>query len=442
MDSMLVEIIIILGLILINGLFAMSEIAVVSARKARLQQAAEEGDARARTALDLASHPLGFLATVQIGISLAGILAGVYGGATITERLAGVLATVPVLAPYSQALSVGVVVLTITYFSLVLGELAPKRLALANPERIAARMAGSMAAIARVAQPLVRFLSASTDLVTRPFGIHTLDQPSVTPEEIRILIEQGTQTGVFEEAEQDMIESVLHLDDRRVGSLMTPRTQIAWIDVEDTAEVIRDKIVSSRHSRFPICEGSLENVIGILRTKDLLAQSLSCQPLDLRSIVQTPLFVPETTSALRMLELFRDHKRHIALVTDEFGSIQGIVTHNDILEAVVGVMPSAGEPAAPGAIRREDGSWLVDGLVDLDTFKTLFQIEELPDEAQGVYQTVGGFAMHQIGAIPVVGQTFAWQGFRFEVVDMDGRRVDKMLVQPPVASGLPGEPTG
>ena len=209
----------------------------------------------------------------------------------------------------------------------------------------------------------------------------------MTPEEIRILIEQGTETGVFEEAEQDMIESVLHLDERRVGSLMTPRTQIVWIDVEDSADVIREKVTSSRHSRFPVCEDSLENVLGILRTKDLLAQSLASQPLDLRSILQAPLFVPETTSALRMLELFKEQKRHIALVTDEFGSIQGVVTHNDILEAVVGVMPSAGEPAAPGAVRREDGSWLVDGLMDLDTFKALFEIEELPDEAQGIYQT-------------------------------------------------------
>jgi putative hemolysin len=435
MDSMLLESIIILVLILINGLFAMSEIAVVSARKARLQQAADEGDARAEAALELASHPLGFLATAQIGISLAGILAGVFGGATIAERLASVLITIPILAPYSQAISVSVVVLVITYLSLVLGELAPKRVALANPERIAARVAGPMRAMAVVARPLVRFLSASTDFVTRLMGVKAVDETAVTPEEIRILIAQGTEIGVFDEAEQDMIESVLHLDERRVGSLMTPRTQIVWIDVQDTADVIRDKVTSSRHSRFPVCEDSLENVLGILRTKDLLAQSLASQPLDLRSILQAPLFVPETTSALRMLGLFKEQKRHIALVTDEFGSIQGVVTHNDILEAVVGVMPSAGEPAAPGAVRREDGSWLVDGLMNLDTFKALFEIEELPDEAQGMYQTLGGLAMHQIGAIPAVGQTFAWQGFRFEVVDMDGRRVDKVLIQPPTAPG-------
>jgi putative hemolysin len=298
-----------------------------------------------------------------------------------------------------------------------------------------------MRAMATVTQPLVRFLSASTDFVTRLMGVKAVDETAVTPEEIRILIAQGTETGVFEEAEQDMIESVLHLDERRVGSLMTPRTQIVWIDVQDTADVIRDKVTSSRHSRFPVCEESLENVLGILRTKDLLAQSLASQPLDLRTILQAPLFVPETTSALRMLELFKEQKRHIALVTDEFGSIQGVVTHNDILEAVVGVMPSAGEPAAPGAVRREDGSWLVDGLMNLDTFKALFEIEELPDEVQGMYQTLGGLAMHQIGAIPIVGQAFEWQRFRFEIVDMDGRRVDKVLVQPPVTPGPQGDTT-
>ena len=241
----------------------------------------------------------------------------------------------------------------------MLGELAPKRVALANPERIAARVAGPMRAMAAVARPLVRFLSASTNFVTRLMGVKAVDETAVTPEEIRILIAQGTETGVFHEAEQDMIESVLHLDERRVGSLMTPRTQIVWIDVQDTADVIRDKVTSSRHSRFPVCEDSLENVLGILRTKDLLAESLARQPLDLRSVLQTPLFVPETTSALRMLEMFKEQRRHIALVTDEFGSIQGVVTHNDILEAVVGVMPSVGEPAA--ARRRAPRGWLMAG---------------------------------------------------------------------------------
>ena len=430
---MILEAVVILTLILVNGLLAMSEIAVVSARKARLQQAAEEGDARARSALELAERPSDFLATVQVGITLASILAGTFGGATFAKGIAALLARVPALAPYSTALGLGIVVVIITYLSLVLGELVPKRLALASPERIAAQVAGPMRGLAVVTRPLVHFLSASTDLVARFLGVQASEGPTITPQELRILVEQGRQGGVFEEVEQDMIEGVLQLDERRVGGLMTPRTQIVWIDISDTADIIREKVTSSGHSRFPVCQGSLEEILGIVRTKDILVQSLSCQSLDLRSILQPALFVPETASALRVLELFKEQQRHVALVTDEFGSIQGLITHNDILEAVVGTMPTAGEAAEPGAVRRSDGSWLVDGLMDIATFKALFDIEneELPDEEHGIYQTLGGFAMHQIGAIPAVGQTFAWQGFRFEVVDMDGRRVDKMLVQPP-----------
>ncbi|MDQ1300545.1 MAG: magnesium and cobalt exporter, family [Chloroflexota bacterium] len=331
---------------------------------------------------------------------------------------------------------------TITYLSLVLGELAPKRLALADPERIAARVAGPMADLATITRPLVRFLSASTDLVTRLLGVQASDAPMITPEELRILVEQGRQSGVFEAAEQDMIEGVLRLDERRVGGLMTPRTQIIWIDINDTAEVIREKVAASGHSRFPVCLGSLEEIVGTVRTKDLLVQTLTCQSLDLRSILQPPLFIPETASALRVLELFKEQQRHVALVTDEFGGIQGLITHNDILEAVVGAMPTAGEEAQPDAVRRSDGSWLVDGLMDIETFKALFDIEnaELPDEELSIYQTLGGLAMHQIDAIPAVGQTFAWQGFRFEVMDMDGRRVDKVLVHPPAPPGANAEP--
>lgn len=430
---MFLEALIILALIFLNGMFAMSEIAVVSARKARLQQAAEEGDGRARAALELAERPSDFLATVQVGITLAGILAGAFGGATLAQGIAALLARVPLLAPYSAAIGVGVVVLTITYLSLVLGELVPKRLALTNPERVAARVAGPMAGLAALTRPLVRFLSASTDLATRLLGVEPSGEPTITPEELRILVEQGRQSGVFEEAEQDMIEGVLRLDDRRVGGLMTPRPQIVWIDIADSAAAIREKIAASRHSRFPVCQGGLEEVLGIVRTKDLLVQTLACQPLDLRSILQPPLFVPESASALRVLELLQEHSRHVALVTDEFGSIQGLVTHNDILEAVVGALPAPGKSQQPSAVRRSDGSWLVDGLMDIETFKALFEIEnvELPDEELSIYQTLGGLAMHQLGAIPTVGQTFAWQGFRFEVVDMDGRRVDKMLVHPP-----------
>lgn len=430
---MILEAVIILSLILVNGLLAMSEIAVVSARKARLQQAAEEGDRRARAALELAERPSDFLATVQVGITLASILAGTFGGATIAKGIANLLAGMPALAPYSTALGVGSVVVTITFLSLVLGELVPKRLALADPERMAGRVAGLMTGLALLTRPLVRFLSATTDLVTRLLGVQASEEPAITPEELRILVEQGRQSGVFEESEQDMIEGVLRLDERRVGGLMTPRTQIVWIDINDSVDIIREKVAASRHSRFPVCQESLEEILGIVRTKDLLVQTLACQPLDLRSILQPPLFVPESASALRVLELLQEHGRHVALVTDEFGSIQGLITHNDILEAVVGALPAPGKGAEPSAVRRSDGSWLVDGLMDIETFKALFDLEniELPDEELSIYQTLGGLAMHQIDAIPTVGQTFTWQDFRFEIIDMDGRRVDKVLVQPP-----------
>jgi putative hemolysin len=438
---MLLEALIILSLILVNGLLAMSEIAVVSARKARLQQAAEEGDRRAGKALELAERPSDFLATVQVGITLASILAGTFGGATIAKGIAALLAGVPALAPYSTALGVGSVVVTITFLSLVLGELVPKRLALADPERTAGRVAGLMAGLAVITRPLVRLLSATTDLVTRLIGVQASEEPAITPEELRILVEQGRQSGVFEEAEQEMIEGVLRLDERRVGGLMTPRTQIVWIDINDTTDAIREKVAASRHSRFPVCQESLEEILGIVRTKDLLVQTLACQPLDLRSILQPPLFVPESASALRVLELLQEHSRHVALVTDEFGSIQGLVTHNDILEAVVGALPAPGKNAEPAAVRRSDGSWLVDGLMDVETFKALFDLEnvELPDEELSIYQTLGGLAMHQIDAIPTVGQTFTWQGFRFEIMDMDGRRVDKVLVLPPPPQGAAAE---
>jgi putative hemolysin len=432
---MILEAVIILSLILVNGLLAMSEIAVVSARKARLQQAAEEGDRRARAALELAERPSDFLATVQVGITLASILAGTFGGATIAKGIANLLAGMPALAPYSTALGVGSVVVTITFLSLVLGELVPKRLALADPERMAGRVAGLMTGLALLTRPLVRFLSATTDLVTRLLGVQASEEPAITPEELRILVEQGRQSGVFEESEQDMIEGVLRLDERRVGGLMTPRTQIVWIDINDSVDIIREKVAASRHSRFPVCQESLEEILGIVRTKDLLVQTLACQPLDLRSILQPPLFVPESASALRVLELLQEHGRHVALVTDEFGSIQGLITHNDILEAVVGALPAPGKGAEPSAVRRSDGSWLVDGLMDIETFKALFDLEniELPDEELSIYQTLGGLAMHQIDAIPTVGQTFTWQDFRFEIMDMDGRRVDKVLVHPPAA---------
>jgi putative hemolysin len=428
LTNFVLETLVIFLLIGANGLLAMSEIAIVAARKARLQQSANSGDAGARTALELAAHPNRFLATVQIGITLVGILAGAYGGATLAPEIERLVFEVPALAPYAGIIGVGVLVVGITFFSLVLGELAPKRIALVHAERIASAVAAPMRFLSSLAFPLVRLLGVSTDLVLRIFRVKPSLEPHVTPEEIKILVEQGTALGVFEESEQDMIEGVLRLDERSIGAFMTPRIQMVWIDVGDSPEILRAKILDSPHSRFPVIQGSFSNVLGVVSAKDILKQSLSGQPTNLRQALGPPLFVPESASALRVLELFKREGTHFALVTDEYGGIQGLVTDRDILEAIVGELPSRDEPHEPEVIVREDGSWLVDGLLNIDRLKEILQMDILPDEESGRYHTVSGFMMTQLGGIPAVGQHFEWESFRFEVMDMDGRRVDKVLI--------------
>lgn len=430
MSSSVWEILIIFFLLLANGVFAMAEIAVVSARKAKLQQLAEAGNAKARTALELANDPNQFLAAVQIGITLVGILAGAFGGATLAESLAPYLGWIPLLEPYAETAAVVLVVLCITYCSLIIGELVPKRLALNNAEGIAMTVAGPMRALSAAAGPAVRMLSFSTELVIRLLRIKPSTEPSITPEEIKVLIEQGTESGVFEESEQDMIENVLQLDERRISAFMTPRTQIVWFDIEDSPEDIRRKVADCQHSRFPVVNGSLDNVMGIVRAKDMLNQMLSGQPLDLKLLLQPPLFVPESMSALKVLELFKQQRTHLALIADEYGGIHGMITHNDILEDITGYVPFSlsGGPAEPQAVQRDDGSWLLDGLLSIDELKEIFDLEKLPDEEHGHYQTVGGLVMAQIRSIPTAGQWFEWGDLRFEVMDMDGRRVDKVLV--------------
>jgi putative hemolysin len=426
---MTLHILFILILILANGVFAMSEIAIISARKARLEERASRGDARARAALELANAPAEFLSAVQIGITLIGILTGAFGGATIADAVAANLARIAWLAPYSQALAVGLVVVCITFLSLVLGELVPKRLALSDPERIASIMARPMHSLARVTAPVVRLLTVSTNVVLRVLGVRPSAEPPVTEEEIQVLIEQGTRAGVFEEAEQDMVEGVLRLGDRQISTMMTPRTEIIWFDVDDSPDEVQRKIAASAHSRFPVAYGSLDSIVGVVQTKDLLMHSLCGEPLDLRALAQRPLFVPETKPVLDVIELFRETRTHIALVIDEYGGLLGMVTINDILEGIVGNMPTVGEPVEPEAIQREDGSWLLDGLMPVDELEDLLQII-LPEEARGTYQTLGGFVMAQLGRIPVTADHFEWNRLHFEVMDMDGHRVDKVLVAP------------
>jgi putative hemolysin len=441
MPSMSFEVLAIFLLIIINGILAMSEIAVVSARKTRLQQWAEGGNAKARAALELANDPNQFLATIQIGITLVGILAGAFGGATIAEELAAILNNISWLAPYSEPLSLALVVLVITYLSLVVGELVPKRLALNNPERLATAIATPMQLLSRVAYPAVHLLGLSTELLLRTLGVKPSTEPPVTEEEIRALIEQGTRAGMFEEAEQEMVERVFRLGDRRVSAVMTPRTEIVWLDREASAEEIRHTITTSVHSRFLVADGSLDNVLGVVHAKDLLAHILGEQGVDLTATLQQPLYVPASMRALKVLELFKQSGTHIALVIDEYGGIQGLVTPSDILEAIVGDLPEAGEQLEPLAVQREDGSWLLDGMLPVDEFKDLFDLVELPGEDQGIYQTLAGFVIMQLGRIPVVSDHFEWEGLKIEVVDMDGNRVDKVLITPTreAASDMTGD---
>jgi putative hemolysin len=422
------EIAFILMLILANGLFAMSELAIVSARQTRLERRAKAGARGAQVALDLARAPNRFLSTVQIGITLVGILAGAVGGATLAEKIAASLAQVAVIAPYSEPLGLIAVVLPTFYLSLVLGELVPKRLALTNAEAIATAVSQPMTWLAKLGSPIVHLLTWSTDVVLGIFRVRPSSEPPITEEEVKILIEQGAHAGVFEPAEKEILNRVFRLGDYRAVDLMTPRTEIVWLDLEDPPTQILDQIKSSGFSRFPVARESLDQVRGIVRAKDLLVQYAAGGQLSLNSLLREPIYVPEGTPAIRLLELFKKSGSHIALVVDEYGGIQGLITHHDVLESIVGDISERPGVGDQRAVRREDGSWLLDGLLTIDEFKEIFAGVTLPGEDEAEYHTIGGFAMQYMERIPSVGDHFETAGMRFEVVDMDARRIDKLLV--------------
>ncbi|MFN8486147.1 MAG: hemolysin family protein [Caldilineaceae bacterium] len=428
MPSVALELFLILLLTLINGILSMAEMALVSARKVRLQQRAEAGDRGAEAALALAESPGHFLSTVQIGITLVGILAGAVGGGTISTKFSELLSSIAVLAPYAHGMSVGIVVVGITFLSLVAGELAPKRLALNQAERLAALLAPPMQVLSTLTGPVVRLLNFSTDLILRLLGSQAASEPAVTEEDVRALIEQGTQVGVFEPVEEEIVDQVFRLSDRTVSALLTPRTDIVWLDVHDTPEEIKVKVLNSGFAYFPIAEGDLDHVLGLVSAKTLLAQSLAGQPLDIQSALQPALFLPQSTPALVIVDRLKQAHVHVALVIDEYGGLAGLVTLDDVLEAIVGDIPTTDEGLEPAIIQREDGSWLVEGMLQIDEFQARFEIKEWPQTVEGYYQTVGGFVMAMLGRIPLPGDHFEWQGYRIEVVDMDGRRVDKILV--------------
>lgn len=421
-----VEVAVVVLLVIVNGLFAMAEVAMISARRVRLQHLAERGNTRARKALLLLQDPNNFLSTVQVGVTLVGVLSGAFGGATIAEKIAGFLQRYPAIAPYGETIGISVVVLVITYLSLVIGELVPKRLALHHPERIATLVAGAMSAISRIGAPIVAVLSGSTNVVLKLFRLQDSKESAVTEEDVRGLLRQGTQAGVFEPAEQRIVERVFQFGDRRVSALMTARADINWLDINDDRAGWRAEISRSTHSRFPVCEGDLDRTIGILQAKDFL---VAPEGSDVRSLLRAPVVVPEHMPALKVLESFRQTTVHIALVLDEYGGVQGLVSATDILEALVGELPDT-EPHKHSFIQRPDGSWLIDGGVPVDDVKHVLQVVELPGEKTGRFQTLAGFIIDNLRKIPTEGDQFTWAGNRFEVVDMDGNRIDKVLVVP------------
>jgi len=430
MSAITVEILIIILLVVCSGLFAMSEIAVVSARKARLQQWASKGNAKARTALELANAPTPFLSTVQIGVTLIGILAGAFGGVTVAEELAARFRQISMVAPYSETLSFSLVVLGITFLSLVIGELVPKQLALNNAERIASLVSTPLRSLSILAAPIVWLLNFFTDIVLTLLRARPSTEPSITEEAINVLIEQGTRMGAFAQTERDMVASVFRLHDQRVSSLMTPRKDISWLGVDDSLEEIRRKTAARPYSRFPVGDESLDNTLGIIQAKDLLIHSLTSQSFDLRALLCPVPFLPESIHASKVLALFRRTHGQMALVVDEYGVITGLVTLKDVISALVGDSSEISESSEPQALQREDGSWLLDGMLPVEKLKEICQFEKLPGEERGYYQTLGGFLMMYMEHIPSPGQYFEWGGFRFEVIDMDLHRVDKVLVAP------------
>ncbi|HKH77055.1 MAG TPA: hemolysin family protein [Rubrobacteraceae bacterium] len=425
------QIAVIVVLTLLNGLFAMSETALVSSRKAQLRQRVEAGDKGARAALELADSPTRFLSTVQIGISLIGVLAGAFGGAALAGPLAEALRGVPPLAPYAGPLAFGTVVVAITYLSLIVGELVPKRLALNGPETVVSRVAGPMRLLSKITSPAVWFLSASTEGVLGLLGVRQTDADPVSEQEVEILMEEGARAGVFEEEERDLVARALRLDDRPVRELMTPRPNVVWLDADDPPEEVLRLARESRHSYLPVARGSLDNLRGLASVKDNWARGPAEHPAELLGALRRPALVPEGAPATRALKAFKRSGLPLAVVIDERGHTEGVVTLTDVLEALVGEVPVADGPAEEEAIvRREDGSWLVDGLLAAEELEGRLGIsEQLRGQGAG-YQTVGGMAMEALGRVPAAGDRFELEGHSFEVLDMDGWRVDKVLVSP------------
>ena len=422
-------------LIILSGVFVMSEMAIVSARKARLQQWSESGRTGSGRALALANKPANFLSTAQFGITAISILSGAMGEATLSVQVAESLTQIEWLRPYADRLAFWIPVTGIAVFSLIFGELVPKRLALLYPESIASAMARPIEVISAMAFPLVRLISFVTDLVLWLLGVRAPSNSSpISKEEINVLMEQGAEAGVFEQHEQALVCRIFQLDDQSIKSVMTPRSDIVYFDLNDSFETNRQKLLYSGHSRFLICKGGLGQVVGVLRAKSVLDAFLEGKPFDFSSDAVKPLFVPETLTMIKLLEIFKKHRQHLALVIDEYGELQGLVTINNVMEILVGDVATVEDELQPEIVQREDGSWLVDGNIPIERFREVMKLDnKLPGEGIQAYRTLAGFAMMYLGRVPQVEDHFVSDGFRFEIVDMDQNRVDKLIVSRIVA---------
>jgi putative hemolysin len=424
-----VNIILIFVLFFFNAVFAMYEIAMVAARKTRLQQRVEEGSLGAKRTLTLLADPnQQYLSTVQIMITLIDTLAGGIGGATLASPLAQQLARVSWLAPQADLVALILVVTVITYFSIVMGELIPKRLAVSRPEDVVVRLSPIIFVMTKLFRPLTKLLSISTNVGLKILHINTDSGPSITEEEIKGFIDEGREIGVIEDAERDMFSGIFRLGDRRVEALMTSRMEMAWIDVNAPNAEIWRQIMETPHSRVPVADGDLDNVLGYIQIRDLLGHTMDDPDFNLRDYILEPIYVPENMAALKALDNIQTSGVHLAMVVDEFGGITGMVTDYDILEAIVGEIPEDGADTDYLAVQRDDGSWLFDGLIVIDELKDILHLHEMPGEDRAAYQTLSGFVMSELGRIPKTGAKFTYDGFEFEVVDMDGRRVDRVLV--------------
>ncbi|RBA24782.1 hemolysin family protein [Herminiimonas fonticola] len=426
------DILIILGLILINGVFAMSEIAIVTSKRIRLQKLSENGSRGAKAALDLSDSPSRFLSTIQVGITLIGIFNGAFGEASLVERLEPEVAMIPILAVYAREIALGIVVVGITFGSLILGELVPKRIAMQYPEAVASIVAAPMLFLSKMMGPFVKVLTGTTEFILRILGMHHKKDDAVTEEEIAGMIREGTDAGLFEKTEHDIVSRALRLDDQRVAALMTPRLDVHFIDLEDSIEINLTKIADSSYTRFPVCKGDISHVIGIVHAGNLFDQAIrgkAVTAVDIEAATRPPLFVPETISAMQLLETLKKNRAELALVIDEYGEIEGIVTLSDVLGALVGDVSVIDEHHEDDGVRRDDGSWLIDGGVTFDRFRELLQTEvRFPEEASGTYHTLAGFVMTFLGHIPQMSDAFEWEGYRIEVVDMDRNRIDRLLI--------------